>query len=134
VGCGVTFTQTSLRRAIRTTMRPYSNPKLMVGTTKRSMAAMSVAWLRRKVRQVWEGGPRRLTIYLRQSTEPLRNRASAIRHECAARPTTGSRRSSGGLGHEARILFLVGRCGGGTSSAESDGSPTCAIGQACPDE
>src|SRR6266446_225129 len=36
----------------------------MVGTTNRSMAAMSGAWLRKKVRHPWLGGPRRLTMYL----------------------------------------------------------------------
>jgi len=35
-----------------------------VGTTNRSMAAMSGAWLRKKVRHPWLGGPRRLTMYL----------------------------------------------------------------------
>ena len=35
----------------------------MVGTTNRSMAAMSGAWLRRKVRHPWDGGPQRLTMY-----------------------------------------------------------------------
>jgi hypothetical protein len=38
--------------------------KPIVGTTNRSMAAMSGAWLRRKVRHPWLGGPRRLTMYL----------------------------------------------------------------------
>src|SRR5258705_13696048 len=36
----------------------------MVGITNKSMAAMSGAWLRRKVRHSWLGGPRLLTIYL----------------------------------------------------------------------
>src|ERR1700676_1341145 len=36
----------------------------MVGTTNRSMAAMSGAWLCKKVRHPWLGGPRRLTMYL----------------------------------------------------------------------
>jgi hypothetical protein len=36
----------------------------MVGTTNKSIAAMSVAWLRRKVRHPWLGGARRLTMYL----------------------------------------------------------------------
>src|ERR1700730_11704294 len=36
----------------------------MVGTTNRSLAAMSGAWLRKKVRHPWLGGPRRLTMYL----------------------------------------------------------------------
>src|SRR4030088_2772442 len=36
----------------------------MVGTTNRSMAAISGAWLRKKVRHPWLGGPRRLTMYL----------------------------------------------------------------------
>src|SRR6266480_2381781 len=35
----------------------------MVGTTNRSMAPMSGAWLRRKVRHAWDGGPHRLTMY-----------------------------------------------------------------------
>src|SRR5258708_13612 len=35
----------------------------MVGITNRSMAAMSGAWLRRKVDQPWDGGPHRLTMY-----------------------------------------------------------------------
>ena len=35
----------------------------MLGTTNRSMAAMSDAWLRRKVHQPWDGGPHRLTMY-----------------------------------------------------------------------
>ena len=35
----------------------------MVGTMNKSMAAMSGAWLRRKVRHPWFGGPRRLTMY-----------------------------------------------------------------------
>ena len=35
----------------------------MVGTTNRSMAAMSGAWFRRKVRHPWDGGPQRLTMY-----------------------------------------------------------------------
>ena len=35
----------------------------MVGATNRSMAAMSGAWIRRKVRHPGEGRPLRLTIY-----------------------------------------------------------------------
>src|SRR6266851_847654 len=35
----------------------------MLGTTNRSMAAMSGAWLRRKADQPWDGGPHRLTMY-----------------------------------------------------------------------
>ena len=36
----------------------------MVGTMNKSMAAMSGAWFRRKVRHPWLGGPCRLTMYL----------------------------------------------------------------------
>src|ERR1700732_3893828 len=36
----------------------------MVGTTNKSMAAMSGAWLHKKVRHPWLGGDRRLTMYL----------------------------------------------------------------------
>ena len=39
----------------------------MVGAMNRSMAAMSGAWLRRKVRHPGEGGPHRLTIVLRDA-------------------------------------------------------------------
>src|SRR6202049_3394217 len=38
--------------------------KPIVGKTNRSMAVMSGAWLRKKVRHPWLGGPRRLTMYL----------------------------------------------------------------------
>src|SRR5260370_751272 len=41
-----------------------SRSKPIDGTTNRSMAAMSGAWLRKKVRHPWLGGPRRLTMYL----------------------------------------------------------------------
>src|SRR6266516_8155617 len=34
-----------------------------VGTTQRSIAAMACAWLRRNVRQVCDGGPRRRIMY-----------------------------------------------------------------------
>src|SRR6266481_3900527 len=36
----------------------------MVGTTNKSMAAMSGAWLCKKVRHPWLGGLRRFTMYL----------------------------------------------------------------------
>src|SRR5258707_14782540 len=39
----------------------------MVGTTNRSMAAMSGAWLRRKVRHPWDGGPHRFDHILRDA-------------------------------------------------------------------
>src|SRR6516165_4146212 len=46
----------------------------MVGTTNKSMAAMSGAWLRRKVRHPWDGGPHRLTMYFatlaRETSKP----------------------------------------------------------------
>src|ERR1700686_5367137 len=44
--------------------KAYSRSKPIVGTTNRSMAAMSGAWLRKKVRHPWLGGPRRLIMYL----------------------------------------------------------------------
>jgi hypothetical protein len=36
----------------------------MVGTTNKSIAAMSGAWLHKKLRHSWLGGPGRLTMYL----------------------------------------------------------------------
>jgi peptide/nickel transport system ATP-binding protein len=43
----------------------------MVGTTNRSIAAISGAWLCRKVRHPWLGGPRRFTIYLAKGWRPV---------------------------------------------------------------
>ena len=51
VGCPVTSIQTSSSRASQTMTRTYSRLKPMVGTTKRSMAAICGRWLRRKVPQ-----------------------------------------------------------------------------------
>jgi hypothetical protein len=60
----VTLIQTRSLRSIRTITKPYSSLKPMVGTTNRSVAAISGAWFRRKVCHPWRGGPRRLTMYL----------------------------------------------------------------------
>src|SRR6476660_10125677 len=60
-GCDVDPDEIS---AISTITKPYSSLKPMVGTTNKSMAAMSDAWFRRKVRHPRLGGPRRLTMYL----------------------------------------------------------------------
>src|SRR6266403_6279549 len=48
VGLVVTLIQTRSLRSIRTITKPYSSLKPMVGTTNRSMAAMSGAWFRRR--------------------------------------------------------------------------------------
>src|SRR5712671_85311 len=57
VGLVVTLIQTRSLRSIRTITKQYSSLKPIVGTTNRSMAAMSGAWFRRKVRHPWLGGP-----------------------------------------------------------------------------
>src|ERR1700737_12056 len=49
VGLVVTLIQTRSLRSIRTITKPYSGLKPMVGTTNKSMAAMSGAWFRKKV-------------------------------------------------------------------------------------
>src|SRR3979409_486255 len=49
VGLVVTLIQTRSLRSIRTITKPYDSLKQKVGTTKRSMAAMSGARFRRKV-------------------------------------------------------------------------------------
>src|SRR3977135_267863 len=49
VGLVVTLIQTRSLRSIRTITKPYSSLKPMVGTTNKSIAAMSGAWLRKKV-------------------------------------------------------------------------------------
>jgi hypothetical protein len=61
VGFVVTLIQTRPLRSSRTVMKAY---KPMVGTTNRSIAAISGVRFRRKVRQPWLGGPRRFTMYL----------------------------------------------------------------------
>src|SRR6266849_4265828 len=41
----------------------YGRAKVRVGTTHRSIAAVASAWLRRNVRQLCDGGPRRRIMY-----------------------------------------------------------------------
>src|SRR6266852_9337678 len=50
VGLGVTLIKTRSLRSSRKITKPYSSLKPMVGTTNRSIAAVSGAWFRRKVR------------------------------------------------------------------------------------
>src|SRR6266851_9575717 len=44
--------------------KPYRSRNEIVGTTKRSIAAIPSAWLRRKVVQPWDGGRLRRAMYL----------------------------------------------------------------------
>src|SRR5215813_3512378 len=53
------------------TANRHSNVR--VGTTQRSIAAMASAWLRRNVRQVWDGGPRRRIMYLETVDSAISN-------------------------------------------------------------
>jgi hypothetical protein len=48
-------------------------PKVRVGTTQRSIAAMASAWLHRNVRQVWDGGPRRRIMYVETVDSAISN-------------------------------------------------------------
>src|ERR1019366_3568539 len=64
VGFLVTLIQTRSLRSSWTTTNAESRSKPIVGTTNKSIAAMSGAWLRRKVSHPRPGGPRRLTMYL----------------------------------------------------------------------
>src|SRR5260221_14014604 len=66
----------------------------MVGTTNRSMAAMSDAWLRRKVHRV-------------------------ARHGCAAHPTADCQRSSAGSARAGRRRFGAGLQRSGISNASN---------------
>src|SRR5436190_14008062 len=50
-----------------------------VGTTQRSIAAMVSAWLRRNVRQVCDGGPRRRIMYLETVDSATSNPSMARR-------------------------------------------------------
>src|SRR3954451_13102331 len=51
--------------------RLYSGRKAIVGTTKRSIAAIPSAWLRRNVFHPCEGGPLLRTIYLATLVWPI---------------------------------------------------------------
>jgi hypothetical protein len=55
VGCAVASSHRSQRRSCRRISKRSRNE--IVGTTKRSTAAMPSAWLRRNVRQPCDGGP-----------------------------------------------------------------------------
>jgi hypothetical protein len=65
VGCSVTPKCTTRRRWWRITTSTNSTLNLTVGTTKKSMATKSLAWLFRNARQVGEGDLRRRRMYLR---------------------------------------------------------------------
>jgi len=59
VGCRVTANQSSCRRPCPNTGNANRHSNVRVGTRQRSTAAMAAAWLRRNVRHVCDGGPRR---------------------------------------------------------------------------
>jgi len=58
-GLRVTANHSSCPRPWPRTRKANSRSKVRVGTTHRSTAAMASTWLRRNVRQLCEGGPRR---------------------------------------------------------------------------
>src|SRR5437764_13220678 len=64
VGCRVTANQSSCLRPCPNTRNANRRSNVSVGTTQRSIAAMACAWLRRNVRQVCDGGPRRRIMYV----------------------------------------------------------------------
>ena len=58
VGCRVTANQREVVSTMTHDQKRNRRPKVSVGATHRSIAAMASAWLRRNVRQVCDGGPR----------------------------------------------------------------------------
>jgi hypothetical protein len=64
LGCRVTANQSSCRRRWPTTRNANRHSNVSVGPTQRSISAIASAWLRRNVRQVCDGGPRRRIMYL----------------------------------------------------------------------
>src|SRR6266849_9243002 len=64
VGCAVVTSYKIRRRSWRKISKPYRSRNEIVGTTKRSMATVPSAWLRRKVVQPWDGGRLRRAMYL----------------------------------------------------------------------
>jgi hypothetical protein len=72
VGCRVTANHISCRRPWPNTRNANRHSKVSVGTTRRSIAAMASAWLRRNVRQVCDGGPFAGSCIWRPSTRRAR--------------------------------------------------------------
>src|SRR6266498_5136976 len=64
VGCAVTPSHKIRRRSWHKMSKPYRSRNEIVGTTKRSIATIPSAWLRRKVVQPWDGGRLRRAMYL----------------------------------------------------------------------
>src|SRR6202043_1413266 len=63
-GLAVTSNHKICRRPCPMISNPQSRRNEIVGTTNISIAAVPSAWLRRNVLQPWDGGSRRLTMYL----------------------------------------------------------------------
>ena len=75
----------------------------MVGATNKSIAAMSGAWLRKKVRHPWLGGPRRLTLYLATLDCATSNPSLSSSPWMVARPKADFQRSSANQHAELRF-------------------------------
>jgi hypothetical protein len=62
-----------LARPCPNTRNANRHSNVRVGTTQRSIAAMAAAWLRRNVRHVCDGGPRRRIMYLETVDSAISN-------------------------------------------------------------
>jgi hypothetical protein len=93
------------------------------------MAAMSGAWLCKKVRHPWLGGARRLTMYL-ATLDCATSNPSLSSSPCAARPKADFRRSSAGSMRAAPCRSAVALPGRATSNASSCESRPCANARA----
>src|SRR6516162_398070 len=71
VGCAVTPNQRICRRPWPMISNPYSSRNEIVGTTKRSIAAIPSAWLQRNVFHPCEGGALLRAIYLATLVWPI---------------------------------------------------------------
>ena len=60
-------------RSCPNTRNANRHSNVRVGTTQRSIAATAAAWLRRNVRQVCDGGPRRRIMYLETVDSAISN-------------------------------------------------------------
>jgi hypothetical protein len=98
----------------------------MVGTTNKSIAAMSGGWLHRNVRHPWLGGPRRLTTYSATLDCATSKPELEVLRECVARPKADFRahppdqRAQIRLDLRAALPMIV------TSRASSSESRPCA--------
>ena len=78
VGCSVALTCTIRRRSWLRMTRTKRIRKVAVGTVKKSNAIVSFTRFARNVRHPWDGGPKRLIMYLESVASEMYPRAPSL--------------------------------------------------------